>query len=75
MSYHTGTNDLKKNCDILKKVKKLVNAVKEIDKDYTVKIAVSSIINHEDEDFKEKINDVNNKFKNYCNSTVTTDHV
>ena len=53
----------------------MVNAGKEIDKDYTVKIAVSSIINHEDEDFKEKINDVNNKFKNNFNSTVTTDHV
>ena len=53
----------------------MVNAVKEIYKDYTVKIAVSSIINQEDEDFKEKINDVNNKFKNYYNSTVTTDHV
>ena len=52
----------------MKKAKKLVSAVKEVDKDNSIKIAFSSIINREDEDFKDKINDVNNKLKNYCNS-------
>ena len=52
----------------MKKAKKLVSAVKKVDKDNSVKIAFSSIINREDEDFKDKINDVNNKLKNYCNS-------
>ena len=65
---HTGTNDLQNNCNIVKKAKKLVSAVKEVDKDNSIKIAFSSIINREDEDFKDKINDVNNKLKNYCNS-------
>ena len=63
----TGTNDLQNNCNIVKKAKKLINIVKEVDKDNSVKIAFSSIINREDEDFKDKINDVNNKLKNYCN--------
>ena len=65
---HTGTNDLQNNCNIVKKAKKLVSAVKEVDKDNSIKIAFSSIINREDEDFKDKINDVTNKHKNYCNS-------
>ena len=49
-------------------MQRLVSAVKEVDKDNSVKIAFSSIINREDEDFKDKINDVNNKLKSYCNS-------
>ena len=39
---HTGTNDLQNNCNIVKKAKKLVSAVKEVDKDNSVKIALSS---------------------------------
>ena len=65
---HTDTNNLQNNCNILQKAKKLVNAVKEADKDNSVKIAFSSIIKCEDEDFKDKTNDVNNKLKNYYNS-------
>ena len=68
MVIHTGTNDLQNSCNIVEKAKKLVSAVKEIDKDNSIKITFSSIINREDEDFKDKINDVNNKFKIYCNS-------
>ena len=53
----------------MKKAKKLVSAIREVDKDNSIKInRVSSIINREDEDFKDKINDFNNKLKNYCNS-------
>ena len=52
----------------MKKAKKLASAVKEVDKDKSVKLAFSSIINCEDEYFKDKINNVNNKLKNYCNS-------
>ena len=54
---------------MVKKKKKLVSAVKKIDKDHSVKIAFSSIVNRDDQDFKGKINDVNNKLRNYCNST------
>ena len=52
----------------VKKAKKLVSAAKEVDKDNSVEIAFSSIINREDEDFKDKINYINKKLRNYCNS-------
>ena len=39
---HTGTNDLQDKCNIVKKAKKLVSAVKEIDKDNSVKIAFTA---------------------------------
>ena len=65
---HTGTNDLQNNSNIVKKAKKLISAAKKVDKENSIKIAFSSVINHEDEDFKDKINDANNKLKNYCNS-------
>ena len=68
MVIHCGTNDLQNNCNIVKKAKKLVSAVKEFGKENSIKIAFSSIINREDEDFNNKINDVNNKLQNYCNS-------
>ena len=50
----------------MKKAKKLVSAVKEVDKDHSVKIAFFSIANRQD--FKDMIYDVNNKLKNYFNS-------
>ena len=68
MVIHTGTKDLQNNCNIVKKTKKLTSAAKEVDKYNSVKIAFFSIINHEDEDFKDKINDAKNKLKNYRNS-------
>ena len=65
---HEGTNDLQNNCNNVKKAKKLVIAVKDVDKDHSVKTAIFRIITCEDEDFKDKINYVNNKLKNYFNS-------
>ena len=55
-------------CNIVKKANQLISAVKEVDKGKSVKVAFSSIINCEDDDLKDKINDVNNKLKNYDNS-------
>ena len=69
MVIHTGTNDSQNNWNIVKKTKKLVSAIKEVDKDHSVKIAIFSIINRDDEDFKDKISDVNNELKNNCNPT------
>ena len=47
---HTGTKDLQNNCNIVKKAKKLIIATKETDKDNSIKIAFSSMINRENED-------------------------
>ena len=46
----------------------MVSAVKDVDKDSYVKIAISSIAIREDQDFKDKNSDVNNNLKNYFNS-------
>ena len=45
----------------------MVSAVKDVDKDSYVKIAISSIAIREDQDFKDKNSDVNNNLKNYFN--------
>ena len=45
----------------MKNGKKSVKAIKEVDKENSVKFAFSSITNREDEGFKDKIYDVNNK--------------
>ena len=49
----------------------MISAVKEVDKGNSVKIKFASQIHREDEDFKDKVNDVNKKVKNYCNSAGT----
>ena len=46
---HTSTNDLQNNWNIVN------------EKDHSLKTAFYSVINREDKDFKDKINDVNNK--------------
>ena len=58
---YTGTKDLQNNCNIVKKEKKLVSAIKKVDKDNSVKVAYSSKTNREDEDFNDEISDVHNK--------------
>ena len=65
---HTGTNYLQNNGNIVKMAKKSLIAVKDVDNDHSLKIAFSSKINREDEHFRDKTNDVNNKLKNYCSS-------
>ena len=38
---HTGTKDVQNNCNIVRKAKKLVSAVKEVDKDNSIKSAIN----------------------------------
>ena len=38
---HTGAKDVQNNCNIVRKAKKLVSAVKEVDKDNSIKIAIN----------------------------------
>ena len=46
----------------------MVSAIKDVDKDSYVKIAISSITIREDQGFKDKNSGVNNNLKNYFNS-------
>ena len=38
---HTGAKDVQNNCNIVRKAKKLISAVKEVDKDNSIKIAIN----------------------------------
>ena len=57
---NTGTNDHGKNLN-KKKLKKLVNEIKEIDKENDIEISFSGIIHLEDRNCKDVNDDTNKK--------------
>ena len=63
---HTGTNDLTNGVNTMKKVRKLVKVVREVDKSEKIKIDFSSIIFRKDKDLEDEPNEVNMKLKTYC---------
>ena len=63
---HTGTNDLTNSVITMKKVRKLVKVVREIDESEEIKVGFSSIIFRKDKDLEDKRNEVNMKLKKYC---------
>ena len=63
---HTGTNDLTNGVNTMKKVRKLVKVVREIDESEKIKIDFSSVIYHKGKDLENKRNEVNVKLKKYC---------
>ena len=63
---HTGTNDLTIGVNTMKKVRKLVKVVREIDESEKIKIDFSSVIYHKGKDLENKRNEVNVKLKKYC---------
>ena len=63
---HTGTNDLTNSVNTMKKVRKLVKVVREIDESEEIKVGFSSIIFRKDKDLEDKRNEVNMKLKKYC---------
>ena len=65
---HTGTNDLPDDMNTIKKLKKVVQSIHEIDVNQEIKVAFSGIINREDNNFAEKIKDRNTKLESYCKS-------
>ena len=62
---HTSTNDIQNKVNILQKVRKVITTIREIDVNNEIQIAFSSVIHHDDQDFKEEIN---RKFENFCMS-------
>ena len=66
MIIHTGTNDLTNSVDTMKKVRKLVKVVHEIDKSEKIKIGFSSVICSKDKDLEDERYEVNMKLKKYC---------
>ena len=63
---HTGTNDLTNGVNTMKKVRKLVKVVREIDESEKIKIGFSSVIYRKDKDLEDERNEVNVKLKKYC---------
>ena len=62
---HTSTNDIQNKVNTLEKVRKVITTIREIDVNNEIQIAFSSVIHHDDQDFKEEIN---RKFENFCMS-------
>ena len=63
---HTGTNDLSNGVNTMKKVRKLVKVVCEIDESEKIKIGFSSVIYRKDKDLEDEPKEVNVKLKKYC---------
>ena len=63
---HAGTNDLTNGVNTMKKVRKLVKVVCEIDESEKIKIGFSSVICRKDKDLEDEQNEINVKLKKYC---------
>ena len=61
-------NDLPNDMNTIKKVKKVVQSIRETHVNQEIQIAFSGIFNREDNDFAEKIEKRNNKLESYCKS-------
>ena len=65
---HAGTNDITKGINSLNSVKKIVKKVKQTSPN--TKVVFSSLITRKDKkDLDKKVQDVNNRLKNYCMQT------
>ena len=65
---HAGTNGITNGINSLNSVKKIVKKIKQTSPN--TKIAFSSLITRKDKkDFDKKVQDVNNRLKNYCSQT------
>ena len=63
---NAGTNDLTNGVNTMKKVRKLVKVVCEIDESEKNKIGFSSVIYCKDKDLENEQNELNMKSKKYC---------
>ena len=66
LTIHTGTNDLTNGVNTMKKVRKLVKVVREIDESEKIKTGFSSVIYRKDKYLEYERNEVNMKLKKYC---------
>ena len=61
---HSGTNDLTYKVNTLQKIRKVINAIKELDVNNQIEIVLSSVIHRDDEDLENEINKLNKKLAN-----------
>ena len=55
---HTGTNDITNKVNVLQKIRKVINAIKENDVNRQTEIALSSVIHRDDQDLEDEINEL-----------------
>ena len=63
---HSGTNDLANGINTMTKTRKVVAAIKEMDKERKIKLGFFSIICREDVDKTDEIIAVNDRLQKYC---------
>ena len=66
MVIHSGTNDITNKVNILRKIRKVINAIKENDVNNETEIVLSSVIHRDDQDVEDEINELNKKLENLC---------
>ena len=73
---HVGTNDLSKGVNTMKKVRKCVKVIRELDNTKNIQIGFSSIIQRTNKDFSNEIKGTNIKLKNDCldKGFISVDH-
>ena len=64
--FHTGTSELTNGVNTMKKIRKLVKVVREIDESEEIKIGFSSVIYRQDKDVDDERKELNSKLKKYC---------
>ena len=63
---HVGTNDLTNGVSTMKKVRKFVEIIRELDNAENIQIGFSSIIQRTDKCLSNEMKETNIKLKNYC---------
>ena len=65
---HTGSNDLTSDVNTMKYVRSITNIIEEMNGGDNIQVEFSGIIERRDHDLSEKIKDINERLKRYCNS-------
>ena len=63
---HIGTNDLTKGVNTMSKVRKIVNAIQEVDSTRNIQLGFSSIVQRADKEYSKEIKDISTRLKSYC---------
>ena len=65
---HTGTNDLTNDANLIKHVRCITQIIEEMKGGGDIQVGFSGIIDRRDLDLGEKIKDINERLKRFCNS-------
>ena len=66
MVVHSGTKNITNKVNILQKIRKVIDAIKENDVNGKIEIVFSSVIHRDDQNVEDEINVLNKNFENLC---------